>query len=94
MWQSLHVATAWWLPWSQPSYCGCMMWQLAQDSDRVLKYENARPSTSVNIDSPKNRARLKAAASGQLQRRRGGERPPAHHYHQPAGGCQSAPWLG
>ena len=29
-WQSLHVATALWLPLIQPSYWSHMIWQLAQ----------------------------------------------------------------
>jgi hypothetical protein len=39
VWQSLHVATARWLDFSQPSYCSLMMWQLAQDAGLLVKYD-------------------------------------------------------
>jgi hypothetical protein len=35
-WQPLQVALAWWEPFSQPSYCSRMMWQLMQASGASL----------------------------------------------------------
>ena len=49
-----------------------MTWQLAQASGSVVKYENAWPWTSVTVARPSARASDPTAASGQLQRPRGG----------------------
>src|SRR5690349_3175962 len=47
-----------------------MMWQLAQASGRVLKYEKALPCLIVIAASPSAIASAKPPINGQLQRRR------------------------
>ena len=39
VWQSLQIATARWLAFSQPSYCSFMTWQLAQAAGSLVRYE-------------------------------------------------------
>src|SRR5687768_1884182 len=39
VWQSLQLATTWWLDFAQPSYCSCMTWQFAQAAASFDRYE-------------------------------------------------------
>ena len=39
VWQSLQVATEWWLDLSQPLYWSFIMWQFAHDEGSLLRYE-------------------------------------------------------
>jgi len=39
VWQSLQVATEWWLDFIQASYCACITWQLAHAAGLLVRYE-------------------------------------------------------
>src|SRR5262245_47604532 len=51
VWQSLQVATAWWLDFCQLSRWSFMTWQLAQPRGSLLKYDP--PSAYQNVKLPK-----------------------------------------
>src|SRR6185503_10403313 len=66
-WQSTQVATPWWLAFCQPSYCGCMMWQLTHTFGSSLMYE--RPSAYRKVKPPMPARRPTSTARTIAERR-------------------------